>query len=196
MGSYKTSQILSVFDKLAKIQLFKPIASHRKRGIFCLIAKNVQPTRPEAVAPVNGHEDPPKVASEPKLAGELSDILRNFGEGVINLGERNWQMQKEALANASWAKKPKRETRPEQISTSEASTTATDNAAVAVHDSEEDWDDTGELDDIDTTPVLGKLSTPMAKRQADSADVYATMKIWILTFEYFVRVWEWDGGLK
>lgn len=92
MGSYKTSQILSVFDKFAKIQLFKPIASHRKRGIFCLLAKNVQPTRPEAVAPViewrkiwngmsfpaieqDGHEDPPKVASEPKLAEELSDIL-------------------------------------------------------------------------------------------------------------------------
>lgn len=91
------------------------------------------------------------------------------------MGETNWQMQKEALANASWAKKPKKEKRLEQIGTSEASTTATDNAAVAVHDSEEHWDDTGELDNIDTTSVLGKSSTPMAKGQADSADVSATM---------------------
>lgn len=184
VGSYETIKILSVFDEIAEIQLFKPVTSHNKKGSFYLIAKNVQPGRPEAVAAVNewktvwkdltfpkidqgGQEETPEVAREPELAGEVSDLLENFGKRVIELGEPVWQLQKDALATARWTKKKKRATGDEQVDTGEASTAAIDNATLAVHDSKEDLDDFGDADDVDTAPVLRGLS--------DSVDVSVAM---------------------
>lgn len=122
VGSYETIEILSVFDKIAAIQLFKPVSSHKKKSTFYLIAKRVQPGLPEAVAAVNewkktwkdltfpaldphGQRDPLKDADEPARIEGVHELLANFGERVIELGEPIWQMQKEALENAPWTEK-------------------------------------------------------------------------------------------
>ena len=49
VSAYETIKLLSVFDKIAEIQVFKPVSSHTNRGTFYLIAKNVQPRHPEAM---------------------------------------------------------------------------------------------------------------------------------------------------
>lgn len=170
--SYKTIKILSIFDKVAEIRLFKPVSGHKKRGSFYLIAKNVQPGHPEAVAAVNGwkkiwkdltfpilgpdgHPEPLKVTDESELEMELSKLLDNFGERIIELGEPIWQIQKEALATANW-RIP--DTESGRVDTGEASTAATDNAAAAAAHNSEDVNDDGDLDDVATVPVLGQLS--------------------------------------
>lgn len=175
IGSYKTMKILSIFDEIAQIELFKPVSSHKKRGSFYLIAKNVDPGHPEAVAAVSewkkiweeltfpkieqdGLGETPEVANGHALAEEVSNLLESFGTRAIDLGEPIWQIQKDALSTAKWTKK-KRETDGEQAHTAEASTAATGNAAVAVPDSEEDLDDIGDPDDVDTATTSNAAVT-------------------------------------
>lgn len=192
-ATYKTIKILRVFDDIAQLQVFKPTSCHTRRGSFYLIAKNVQPGHPEAVAAVDewkkawkqlsfptlaqdGKEVSPKFVSEPGFPQDVSDLLETFGERVIELGEPIWQIQKEALATANWGKKQKGKVGSKSIMNDEAPAAATDHAAVAVHDSEDDAGNTGAPDDVDTTPVLGEESRPTAKNPADEAKVSVAME--------------------
>lgn len=187
MDSYETIKILRVFDEIARIQLFKPLLSHMNRSSFYLIAKNVEPGHLEAVVAVNewkkvwkdltfpvldedGQALPPKIASEPEVVGEVSDLLDTLGERIIELGEPIWQIQKEALATANWTRR-KEAMDSEQDGTVEASA-----AAIAVHASEEDLDNVGDADDMETAPVLGKASKPPAEGPVDSADMSVAMQ--------------------
>ena len=64
--------------------------------------------------------------------------------------------KKEALASASWTKKQGGETESDHDPVGQTSTAVTENAAAAaaVRDSDEDLDDAGDPDDVDTAPVL------------------------------------------
>ena len=114
LGAYDSIKIVSIFDRAAKIQIFKPISAHQKNGTFYLIAKEVQPGHLEVVAalkewkkiwkaltfPVideDEHEDT-KESNEPELAEEILGLLDSFADRIIELGEPIWQIQKEALA--------------------------------------------------------------------------------------------------
>ena len=176
-AAFETIKILHLFDNIAELQLFKSTSFHVKRGSFYLIAKNVQPGHPEAVAAINewkriwkeltfptldenGQAKPPKVADESERAGEVSNLLKAFGERIIELGEPLWRIQEKALATATWT------TGSEQIRTG--------NAAAAVQDSGDDASETedeeDEEDDADT--VRGNNSQPTA---SDPAEVSVAM---------------------
>ena len=195
-AAYETIKLLHLFDNIAELQLFKSTSFHMKRGSFYLIAKNVQPGHPEAVAAVDewkrvwkeltfptldehGQAKSPKAVNESERARPVSDLLRIFGQRIIELGEPLWQIQKEALATARWTKKKKKEPGSEQIRNGEASTTATDNApAAAAQDSGEDEAETGDEDeDVDAAPLLGMDSEPTASDPADLAKVVGRMGI-------------------
>ena len=178
--AYETIKILHLFDNIAELQLFKSTSFHMKRGSFYLIAKNVQPGYPEAVAAVhewkkvwkeltfptldeNGQAKPPMVTNESERAGQVSDLLETFGERIIELGEPLWQIQKEGLATARWTKQKKKDP---------GSTIATDNATAAVQDSCKDEGETGdEDDDVDAAPLLGDKSGPTASDPEGLAEV-------------------------
>ena len=156
VGAYESIKILSVIDKIAKIQLFKPVSAHRKDGTFYVIAKDLQPGHPEAVAAVNEWKniwkeltfpviDTKALISKPGRAEEAAELLERFAGRVVELGEPIWQVQKEALVAGWWTKKQNRKTGPEQMPTGKATVAVTDYAAAAVHNSEETSDDTGDL---------------------------------------------------
>ena len=113
----KTMKLLSMFDKISEIELFKPLTGHRTRSSFYLIAKNVQPRQPEALVAINEWKAAWKKATFPLPAdegngkgpdfvehvrSEVSSLLTSFGERLIELGEPVWQIQKDALRKASW----------------------------------------------------------------------------------------------
>ena len=188
-ANYESVKILHLFDNIAELQLFKSTSSYVHRGSFYLVAKNVQPGSPEAVAAINewkrvwkeltfpaldenGQAKPPNSTNESEGLGQVSDLLEKFGERIIELGEPLWQIQKEALATASWTQVKKKEPRSEQPRTSEASSTATDNATVAVQDSGEDEGETGDDDDgVDAASALEVDSEPTASDPAELAEL-------------------------
>lgn len=190
--SYETMKILGLFDKIAEIQLFKPVSGHQKRGSFYLIAKKVQPEHPEAVAAVNEWKKVWKDLTFPALGAdshpaqlkvtdesEVLELLDSFGKRIVELGEPIWQIQKEALATARWTQKKRRETGSEEVDHGAASAAAADDADAA-HDSEGDVEGPAGLDDVATVP-------------ADSADVGVAIErlgifglgvvaVWLLSF--------------
>lgn len=119
---WQTMKLLSIFDKISQLQLFKPMTCHKPRGSFYLIAKHVQPLQQEALAAVNewkmawkeatfpvnaSREDQDRLdrAEKNELNKEVSRLLIDFGERLIEIGEPVWQIQKDALREASWFKK-------------------------------------------------------------------------------------------
>ena len=120
--AWDTMELLRTLDKIANIQLFKPTKSHATRGSFYLVAKNIQPNKAEAKSAVKGWKERWKAVtfpvariedSEDALASthsdeqskELSGLLEDFGERLIELGEPVWQIQKDALGRAPWLQK-------------------------------------------------------------------------------------------
>ena len=184
LGAYDTIKIVSIFDRAAKIKIFKPVSGHKKYGSFYLIAKEMQPGHPEIVAALkewkriwkaltfpiideDENKDTQEVFNEPELAEELHGLLDRYAARVIELGEPIWQIQKEALATL-----PKN--RREQLILNksvagEGSTGATESTVVAAHDSEEAVSDAGDPDDASTAPVSGKALDSIASSLADSA---------------------------
>jgi len=118
---WKTMKLLGMFDKVSQIRLFKPVTSHRLKSSFYLIASNVQPHHPEAVAAIKEWKAAWKDATFPPAADEedrdqsdsddrhvrseeVSSLLAGFGGRLIELGEPVWQIQKDALRQAPWLK--------------------------------------------------------------------------------------------
>lgn len=114
VDEWKTIKLLSLFDNFSQIELFKPLAGHRKRSSFYLIAKDVQPRQSEALSavnewkaawkdatfPISGDKktaDRTDVSEEHVRLEEVSELLASFGERLINLGEPIWRIQKDAL---------------------------------------------------------------------------------------------------
>ena len=125
--TWRTIKLLSTFDKISEIKLFKPTTCHRTRSSFYLIAKNVQPNQPEALVAIDEwkeswknatfslstdewNQDRPDLVEAHVLNEEVSSLLTSFGERLIELGEPVWQIQKTALNEAPWFKR--KEVRP------------------------------------------------------------------------------------
>lgn len=121
---WQTVKLLSNFDKISELQLFKPLISHKTRGSFYLVAKNLQPYRAEAFDDIKDWECARKKANVPgpadegypspldsvkkqKLEEGVAGLLANFGERLIELGEAMWKIQKNALKEAPWFKNKK-----------------------------------------------------------------------------------------
>lgn len=184
LGAYDTIKIVSIFDRAAKIQIFKPVSSHKKYGSFYLIAKEMQPGHPEIVAALkewkriwkaltfpiideDKNKDTKEFFNEPELAEEVLGLLNRYADRVIELGEPIWQVQKEALATLP--KKRRGQLNLNKSVAGKASTGAIESTVVAAHDSEEAVSDAGDPDDASTAPVSGKALDSTASSLADSA---------------------------
>ena len=184
LGVYDTTKIVSIFDRAAKIQIFKPVSGPKTKGSFYLIAKEVQPGHPEIVAALNEwkkiwkaltfpiidedkNEDKKELFNKPELAEEVLGLLDRFADRVIELGEPIWQIQKEALATLLRSKRGQQDLN--KSIAGEGSTNATKSTVVAAHDLEEDVNDAGDPDEASTAPVSGKALDPIASSLADSA---------------------------
>ena len=184
LGAYDSIKIVSIFDRAAKIQIFKPISAHKKNGTFYLIAKEVQPGHPEVVAalkewkkiwktltfPIINEDksgDTKELSNEPEMAEEVLGLLDSFADRVIELGEPIWQIQKEALATRSKSRRGQQN--QNKSIAGEGSSTATKSTVVAAHDSEEDMNDAEDPDDASTAPVSDKALHSTASSLGDSA---------------------------
>ena len=114
--SFRTMALLRDFDKFANIELFKPVVGHARRSSFYLIAKMVQPDHPDAIAAKARWMEVWKAATFPELSTdpasmfnvsdhEVSVLLAEFGERLIELAEPVWEIQRKALTNAPWLRK-------------------------------------------------------------------------------------------
>lgn len=118
---WQTIKLLSIFDKISDLHLFKPREAHNTRSSFYLVAKNVQPHSEEAIAAVEGWKATWKEATfsvpgpnekvreeeapdSQVLHAETKNLIAKFGERLIELGEPVWLIQKEALKAAPWFK--------------------------------------------------------------------------------------------
>ena len=160
LSSYDTIKIISIFDRAARIQVYKSVSEYKKNGTFYLIAKELQPGHPEVVAALkewkriwkaltfpaideDKYEDTKEPFNEPELAEEVLGLLDKFADRVIELGEPIWQIQKEALANLLKGRTGQ-QNRNRPIA-AEGSTTATQSTVVAEQDSEKFGNDARDL---------------------------------------------------
>ena len=124
---WQTIRLLSIFDRIATIRLFKPAKTHATRGSFYLIATNVDPELTAAVEAVaewktawkeatfpdnvddhddtehdNEHMGENAEETDKQNKEEVSELLASFGEHLIELSEHVWRIQKDALKKAPW----------------------------------------------------------------------------------------------
>ena len=108
---WKTMKLLNTFDKIAQIELLKPVAGHRTRSSFYLVAKDVRPGEAVALAAAAEWKTSWNNATFSVSADtdedneELSRLLESFGERLIELGNPIWEIQKNALKAAPWFEK-------------------------------------------------------------------------------------------
>ena len=117
---YHNVKLIRFFDKVSRIQLFKPARGHAKKSSFYLVAKDMQPGRMVAKAAVSKWKQTWKDATFPSTAAptgdgnhaqdeaealfkqaerekDSSELIRGFGERLIELAEPLWEIQKKAL---------------------------------------------------------------------------------------------------
>lgn len=113
--AWDTVKLLCQFNDFARIQLFKPKKKHALRSSFYLVASKVDPNHPVAVSAVVGWKanwmnatfayDTDSLDPEKKRAGttdEVSDVLKEFGSTLIEVGEPVWAIQRDALKSVAW----------------------------------------------------------------------------------------------
>ena len=112
---WKTLQLLQIFDRFSRIQLFKPNPEHASRGSFYLIAQDVNPDHSHALAAkdswLQAWKDATFSRKQQALPSEqeVLDVLHAFGERLIELAEPIWAIQKQGIENAKWFKKESNE---------------------------------------------------------------------------------------
>lgn len=128
IDSWDTVLTLRAFDQFASIVLFKPLAAHKARGSFYLVAKNVQPHHKDALMAVQdwtkawedatfrawtgeGREDAfsGNRSDSTALSQHVTKVMDEFGERLITLGENAWKTQEEAIRKSYWFKEMKAE---------------------------------------------------------------------------------------
>ena len=128
IDSWNTVLTLRAFDRFASIALFKPLAAHKARSSFYLVAKNIQPHHKDALVAVQdwtkawkdatfraltdeGREDafPGHRDNSTALGQQVTKVMDEFGERLIALGENAWKIQQEAIRTSHWFKEKKAE---------------------------------------------------------------------------------------
>ena len=117
---YHNVKLIRFFDKISRLQLFKPVKGHAKKSSFYLVAKDMQPGRMVARAAVFTWKQIWKDATFPSSATPIGDrnhtqdeaeallkqaerekdsdeLIGSFGERLIELAEPLWEIQKKAL---------------------------------------------------------------------------------------------------
>ncbi|KAI9803469.1 MAG: hypothetical protein M1825_001812 [Sarcosagium campestre] len=110
VDGWRTVQMLYSFGKFSSVQLFKPQRSHRERNSFYLVAKNIKPRHPEAELSIERWRrawwdatfEDAAVDDTPGL--DVAEVIENFGPTLIELARPIWQIQADALADASYTR--------------------------------------------------------------------------------------------
>lgn len=123
LDRWDTVLTLRALDRFADIAVFKPLTSHRVRSSFYLVAKKIQPDHPAALEAIQNWTEAWKDATFRALEGEGRDdafsqdqnesmvlgervkqVMNEFGDKLISLGEPAWKIQEEAIKNSPWFK--------------------------------------------------------------------------------------------
>ncbi|KAM0795672.1 hypothetical protein BDR22DRAFT_825811 [Usnea florida] len=117
---YDNVKLIRLFDKISRLQLFKPVKGHGKKSSFYLVAKDMQPGRRVAQAAVSTWKQIWKDATFSSTAAPTGDgnhaqdeaevllkhaerekdsheLVGSFGERLIELAEPLWETQRNAL---------------------------------------------------------------------------------------------------
>ena len=118
VDAWDTVNLLFQFNSFASIQLFKPVKKHGIRSTFYLIARNVNPDHPAAIAAVAQwkanwkeatfiyNEDTTLVEeAKPRNMSERIHVLDEFGSRLIELAEPIWAIQRDALKSAPFMRR-------------------------------------------------------------------------------------------
>ncbi|KAL2824412.1 hypothetical protein BDW59DRAFT_180276 [Aspergillus cavernicola] len=105
-------QLLYTFDKFASVRLFKPTRAHAKRSSFYMLATNIRADCEEAANAIETWRRMWKIATfgtdemyrEARCDNgpDVAVLLKEFGPRLIRLGKRVWDIQANALANATF----------------------------------------------------------------------------------------------
>ena len=122
-GSFSKSQIqraianhetVAAISKFATVELFKPKSAHATRSSFYLVARDIDVESCSAAAAVaewkskwyNATFEIPEATGE-KAAGVedtiVLDILKTYGQELIQMGRPLWRTQADALAKTAYA---------------------------------------------------------------------------------------------
>jgi 23S rRNA U2552 (ribose-2'-O)-methylase RlmE/FtsJ len=106
--------LLQTFSRFAHVQLFKPRTGHVRRSSFYMVARNVQPQRPEAAQAIERWKKQWRYSTFGFKAEEGTEglfdasrnaverVLEEFGERLVLLSTPIFKIQAEALHNAPW----------------------------------------------------------------------------------------------
>lgn len=115
---YRSAKLLMLFSSFSKIELFKPETSHRHRGSFYMIARHVQNCKGKERALREWREawkiwtfNLPEgnfsaIEQEIDDLAGANELINTFGERLLELAPRIWEIQYDALGNKNWARTP------------------------------------------------------------------------------------------
>ncbi|TDZ48413.1 hypothetical protein CTRI78_v008203 [Colletotrichum trifolii] len=105
---------IRALSTFADVTTFKPTKSHSKRSSFYVVAKNVRSQSPEALKAVEewktvwkvGTFEPEKLEENwsPREGHDAHEVLADFGDELVRLGRRVWEIQADALEKAPFIK--------------------------------------------------------------------------------------------
>lgn len=121
IDSWETVLTLRAFDQFADIIIFKPLTSHKSRGSFYLVARNIQPHHKAALETIQTWTEAWKYPTFRALAGkgqevafpddrndstvldeQVTKVMNEYGERLVTLGENAWKIQTEAIKESRW----------------------------------------------------------------------------------------------
>ena len=117
---YHNVKLIRFFDKISRLQLFKPVKGHAKKSSFYLVAKDMQPgpkvaqtavfkwkqiwkdaTFPSTAAPTSdgshAQDEAEILLKQAEREKDSKELIGSFGERLIKLAEPLWETQKNAL---------------------------------------------------------------------------------------------------
>ncbi|KAI0474809.1 hypothetical protein F4859DRAFT_80148 [Xylaria cf. heliscus] len=112
--SWRCTLLLRSFCAFSDVRLFKPKTAHAHRSSCYMVASNIQPGHEDAVRAVgtwkllwtaatfDSDEEFTRLALS--LEPDVEEVLEDFGERLIRLGKKVWEIQADALANASFVR--------------------------------------------------------------------------------------------
>ena len=114
--AWDTAVLLQMFSKFSSVKLFKPFGAkrHARRSSFYMVATKIERHHPEAeaaiatwkkgweIATFGTDEEYEKISNA--SAENAEAFIEDFGSQLVAMGQRVWQIQKDALKNASFIK--------------------------------------------------------------------------------------------
>ncbi|KAI9810029.1 MAG: hypothetical protein M1827_006727 [Pycnora praestabilis] len=116
LDRWNSVELISIFNQVSEVQLFKPRKKHAIRSSFYLVAKNVQVDSAKLQDAVCkwrkawfdatfGGEEGTGTDIGQAAVGEVKSTLERFGADLIRLGQPIWSTQASALKDANYLRR-------------------------------------------------------------------------------------------